>query len=73
MLANDSDPDGHGLVVAAVTSAAHGTATISTDRKAVVYRPTSGYRGSDSFSYTASDGYGGTANATVVVTVRPPS
>ena len=73
VLANDSDPDGHGLVVAAVTSAAHGTATISTDRKAVVYRPTSGYRGADSFSYTAGDGYGGTAKAAVAVTVRAPN
>ena len=73
VLANDSDPDGHGLTIAAVTAAAHGTATISTDRKAVVYRPTSGYRGGDSFTYTASDGYGGNDQAAVAVTVRAPN
>ncbi len=73
VLANDSDPDGHGLVIAAVTAPANGTVTISTDRKAAVYRPRSGYRGGDGFTYTASDGHGGTAKATVAVTVRPPS
>ena len=45
-----------------------------TDQKSVNYTPAAGYVGSDSFTYTASDGYGGTAQAqvTVSVTNRPP-
>jgi PKD repeat protein len=35
----------------------------------VTYTPAANYFGADAFSYTASDGYGGTATATVSVTV----
>jgi hypothetical protein len=36
----------------------------------VVYTPNTGFIGEDSFKYTVSDGRGGTAEATVRVTVR---
>ena len=37
------------------------------------YTPTTGYSGTDSFTYTISDGRGGSASATVIVTVSPSS
>ena len=67
VLANDSDPDGNALSVASVGTPAHGTAVVSGN--AVVYTPSTGYSGSDSFSYTVDDGFGGTASARVAVTI----
>ena len=67
VLANDSDPDGHSLTIAGATTAAHGTTTISSDRKAITYKPAAGYSGSDSFTYTVSDNHGGTGQGVVTV------
>jgi outer membrane protein OmpA-like peptidoglycan-associated protein len=67
VLANDSDPDGNALAVTAVTQPAHGTASFTAG--GVTYTPAAGYVGADSFTYTISDGAGGTATATVNVTV----
>ncbi len=69
VLANDSDPDGDALTIGAVTAPAHGTAAISAN--AIVYTPQAGYSGPDTFNYTISDGRGGTATASVAVTVTP--
>ena len=69
VLANDSDPDGDTLTISAVTSPAHGAATITAGR--VSYTPTTGYSGADTFTYTVSDGKGGTASANVAITVQP--
>jgi outer membrane protein OmpA-like peptidoglycan-associated protein len=74
VLANDTDPDGDALVIAAVRAPAHGTASISAGR--IAYAPVAGYAGADSFSYTIADAKGATSTATVSVTVvqtnRPP-
>ena len=70
VLANDSDPDGDALSIIAVSSPAHGTATISAGK--VIYTSATGYTGSDSFTYSIADGKGGTAGATVSVTVQGP-
>jgi len=75
VLANDSDPDGNPLSISAVTAPAHGTATIS--GTTIVYTPVAGYSGVDTFNYTISDGRGGSATASVTVTIaaqpnRPP-
>ncbi|MCP5208135.1 MAG: tandem-95 repeat protein [Hahellaceae bacterium] len=67
VLANDSDVDGDVLSIASVSSAAHGSVTYTSN--AVVYTPNAGYVGSDSFSYTAVDGAGGSATALVSITV----
>lgn len=71
VLANDSDPDGDALTITAVTAPANGSASIS--GAVVLYTPRAGFTGSDSFSYTISDG-ALTATATVNITVRiaPP-
>src|SRR5262249_39148597 len=70
-LANDSDPDGDPLTSAAVPAAGNGAAAAG--GSGVVYTPASDYRGEDSFTYTISDGRGGSATATVHVTVGAPN
>lgn len=71
VLANDSDPDGDTLSLASVTAPANGTASISGNR--VDYAPRAGFTGTDSFGYTVSDGKGGTAVATVSISVQAPN
>lgn len=68
VLANDTDPDGDTLSINAFGKAAHGTVVKNGDG-AFTYTPTTGYVGADSFMYTVSDGRGGTAIATVGLTV----
>jgi serine/threonine protein phosphatase PrpC len=67
VLAADADPDGDALTVASVTSPAHGTAVINADNT-ISYTPNAGTTATtDSFQYTISDGYGGSAWATVTI------
>jgi hypothetical protein len=68
VLANDVDPDGNGLSVTEVTIPLHGTAVINPDNT-ILYTPDTDYLGLDTFTYTISDGIGGTDTATVTVTV----
>lgn len=65
---NDSDPDGNALTITTVSTPGHGTATI-TGGASVTYTPTTGYSGSDRFTYAISDGKGLGASAFVTVTV----
>jgi VCBS repeat-containing protein len=69
VLANDSDVDDDTLTVISVTDGANGTVAILDG--SVRYSPNVGFAGEDSFTYTISDGNGGTATATVAVTVIP--
>jgi hypothetical protein len=69
--ANDLDADGDPLAITAVSSAAHGTVSYSAG--SVIYTPAAGYVGPDSFTYTISDGRGGTTTGTVSVTVAAPN
>ncbi len=68
-LDNDSDPDGQTLSITAVGSAANGTT--STNGSTITYTPNTDFSGSNSFSYTVSDGAGGSATATVNIVVNP--
>lgn len=68
VLANDSDGDGDVLRIDSVSRPAHGTASLNADNT-IRYRPRGGFTGTDSFTYTVSDGQGGVATATVTVTV----
>jgi len=67
VLANDNDPDGDTLTISATTNPAHGVVTISNSQ--IIYTPTTGYTGSDSFTYTITDGQGNEDTATVSVTI----
>ncbi len=68
VLDNDYDVDGGTLSVTSVSNPSHGTAALSGN--IVQYTPEAGFSGSDSFTYEISDGQGGTASATVTVTVE---
>lgn len=70
VLANDSDPDCcDTLTVTGVSDPANGTATINPDNT-VTYDPDGCFVGTNTFTYTVSDGNGGIAMATVTVRVR---
>src|SRR5262245_8229503 len=69
VLANDSDVDGDPLTVTSVGTPAHGTAVIEGD--GVLYTPEPNYNGGDSFTYTISDGHGGSDAASAALTVTP--
>ncbi len=71
VLANDSDPNGYGLTLQSVTPPGNGTAAISGTN--LLYTPTTGFTGTDTFTYTIFDGYFDTATAPVTVTVNPPN
>ena len=75
VLANDSDPNGDPIGVISVTDPANGSVTVEDDGSLTYYAPAPGFKGPDNFTYTISDGNGGTATATVRVTVRnaPPN
>ena len=65
--ANDSDPDGDALTITSVSNPPNGTAAIQSGN--VLYTPDPNFNGTDSFTYTISDGNGGSDTATVTVTV----
>jgi VCBS repeat-containing protein len=71
VLVNDTDVENDPLSVTGTTNPVHGTVVINPDNT-VTYTPASGYSGADSFGYTISDGHGGTASASVALTVNPP-
>ena len=68
VLNNDSDADGDTLTVASVTQGVNGSVTNSGSD--VTYSPDSGFDGTDSFTYTISDGNGRTDRATVTITIH---
>ena len=67
-LANDTDPDEDNLVIDSFSDPAHGTVVDNGDGT-LTYTPDEGYFGSDSFTYTISDGQGETDTATVALNV----
>ena len=69
VLGIDSDPDvGDIISVQSFAQPAHGSVTENADGT-LLYTPNSGYKGPDSFTYAITDGHGGTASATVNITV----
>ena len=68
VVANDGDVDGDVLAVTSVGAAAAGTVTVEPDGR-IRYTPFANIYGADSFGYAVSDGAGGTASATVSVTI----
>jgi VCBS repeat-containing protein len=76
LLTNDTDVDGdtlsvtmvQGAAVGIVTATAHGTVVLNANGT-ITYNPNVNYSGADSFTYTISDGNGGTATATVRLTI----
>jgi len=69
LLGNDSDPDGDPLTIQSVHGAVGGSVGFDQEGN-VVFTPTSNYHGAASFTYTISDGNGGTDTATVNLMVK---
>jgi hypothetical protein len=65
VLANDTDADGDTVSIASFTQPAHGSVT--RDVNGLKYTPAHDFEGTDTFTYTVSDGRGGSDNATVTV------
>ncbi|WP_420643924.1 Ig-like domain-containing protein [Candidatus Leptofilum sp.] len=69
VLENDTDPvEGSPLTIISVANPAHGAATIN--GTTITYTPDNGFVGTETFTYTVSDGTD-TVTGTVVVTVNP--
>jgi Ca2+-binding RTX toxin-like protein len=68
LLANDSDVDGGTLSITSVQGAVNGTVAIVGSN--VVFTPNLHHSGPASFTYTLSDGQGGTATGTVNLTIN---
>lgn len=68
VLGNDTDADGNLLTAVQLTLPSHGTLSFSANGS-FTYTPTSGFAGTDTFTYQASDGIALSAPATVTITV----
>ncbi|HAD59297.1 MAG TPA: hypothetical protein DCG12_08640 [Planctomycetaceae bacterium] len=68
VLNNDSDADGDPLTVDSFAQGQNGTVTNS--NSVLTYTPKANFNGTDSFTYTISDGRGGLATATVNIVVN---
>ncbi len=69
VLLNDDDPDGDSLTVTGASATNGSTALLGNGN--IRYTPDPDYFGSDTISYSISDGNGGTDDSTVAVTVTP--
>ena len=72
LLANDIDPDGNPLTISGVTQPNNGTVSISLDKKTVVFTFNPNANQNSQFTYTVSDGLGGTATGIVTVSLNHP-
>ncbi|MFC1983998.1 Ig-like domain-containing protein, partial [Chloroflexota bacterium] len=70
VLSNDYDVDGDILYISSVTNGSNGVVTVNPDGT-LIYTPNANFNGTDSFTYTVTDGQGGTDTATVNVNVIP--
>lgn len=66
VLANDSDPEGDILQVVGFTQGSKGSVSLNSSGR-LVYSPAKNFKGSDSFSYTISDGQN---TATAMVSIQ---
>jgi hypothetical protein len=67
VLANDIDVDGDPITITTTTQGAHGA--VVNGGTSVTYAPATDFFGTDTFSYTVTDGHGGSDTATVQVSV----
>ena len=69
VLANDTDLDGDQLTVTSA-SAPNGTVVINADGT-ISYTPNANFNGTDTITYSISDGKGGTSTAIATITILP--
>ena len=71
VLSNDSDPNNLTLTAVSFTTPAHGHAHSRCSRGGgFVYKPATGFYGTDSFAYEAKDSQATSSAATVTITVN---
>lgn len=70
VLFNDTDLNGDPLVVSKVGEPDSGGVVVISNTNNLVYTPLAGFSGTEIFTYTVSDSYGGFQVATVTVTVE---
>jgi len=73
VLVNDTDPDMMDVLTVSDVSLCTNGGSVVNNSNSVIYTPSANFNGPDSFTYTASDGHGGTDTATVNVTVTAAS
>ncbi len=69
VLDNDSDANGDALTLDSVTQPEDGSGEVTIEGASVRFTPAEGFAGESAFTYSVSDGRGGVASATVLVTV----
>jgi hypothetical protein len=69
LLANDTDPNGFSLSITGVSSPSNGTVTYDSSAQVVTFVPAANYMGPAGFTYAITNGNGGTASASVSLTV----
>jgi hypothetical protein len=69
LLASSTDPDGDTLIISAAGPTSTNGGTVMLNATHIIYTPVNGFIGVDRFTYTVSDGKGGTAMGTVIVGV----
>jgi hypothetical protein len=71
LLANDVDIEGDSLSITGIVTSNYGTAMFDAASQTISFSPFKDYSGPANFTYTVSDGKGGTANATMHLTINP--
>ncbi|MDC9835936.1 DUF4082 domain-containing protein [Rhizobium binxianense] len=71
LIGNDTDSNGDAMTISAVGNAVNGTVTLNKQNGTVIFTPTNNYSGLAGFTYTLSDGRGGTDQGNVSLTVDP--
>jgi VCBS repeat-containing protein len=70
MLTNDTDADGDALTAVLAAGPKYGTLSFDEDGS-FIYQPATGFSGTDTFTYRASDGTDASQTATVTINVAP--
>lgn len=72
MVANDTDADGDTLTLGTFLATSFNGGTVSASGGILTYTPAANFSGLDGFTYTVTDGWGGTSlPGTVLITVNP--
>ena len=71
MITNDTDIDGGSLTLTSVSSSGSGTVAINANNLSVDYTPAADFNGTETITYTVSDGTLTDATGTLTITVTP--
>ena len=71
VITNDTDADGDSLTLVAVSTAGGGTVTINADNISVNYTPLLNFNGTETITYSVSDGTFINTSGTLTVTITP--